>query len=53
MMLRFLAAGSEDQAAYLYDIRQGTLLSRLGRHGSAVTDVSVEQKLLSIFICAV
>uniref|UniRef100_A0A7S3VM98 Uncharacterized protein n=1 Tax=Dunaliella tertiolecta TaxID=3047 RepID=A0A7S3VM98_DUNTE len=37
---RFLACGSEDQAAYLYDIRQGTVLSRLGRHGSAVTDVA-------------
>eukprot|EP00967_Tisochrysis_lutea_P003095 scaffold3742_cov17-Tisochrysis_lutea.AAC.1 len=45
---RFLACGSEDQAAYLYDIRQGTVLSRLGRHGSAVTDVSV---LTSSTVC--
>ena len=37
---RYLASGSEDQAAFVYDIRQGSVLSKLGRHGSVVTDVS-------------
>lgn len=37
---RYLACGSEDQAAHVYDLRQGTLLARLGRAGSAVASVA-------------
>jgi WD40 repeat protein len=38
---RYLAAGSEDKAAYVYDLRTGTLAHRLrGCHGDAVTDVA-------------
>lgn len=39
--LRFLASGSEDKVAYLYDLRQGTLLHRIrGTHGDMVSDVA-------------
>lgn len=40
--MRYLATGSEDKVAYLYDMRQGTVLSRLrgGGHGDAVSDVA-------------
>ncbi|KAG1664713.1 hypothetical protein FOA52_006690 [Chlamydomonas sp. UWO 241] len=39
--LRYLATGSEDRSAYLYDLRQGSVLHRLrGTHGDAVIDVA-------------
>ncbi len=39
--LRYLASGSEDKAAYLYDMRMGTVLHRIrGVHGDAVMDVA-------------
>ncbi|GFH18475.1 uncharacterized protein HaLaN_15291, partial [Haematococcus lacustris] len=37
--LRFIASGSEDQAAYLYDVRQGQMLHRM-RTSDVVTDVA-------------
>lgn len=39
--LRFIASGSEDKVAYLYDLRMGTLLHRIrGSHGDMVADVA-------------
>ncbi|EGD76726.1 hypothetical protein PTSG_08077 [Salpingoeca rosetta] len=37
---RFVMCGSEDKAAYVYDIRQGLLLNKLGSHLDVVTDVA-------------
>jgi len=36
---RFIATGSEDKAAYLYDVRAGRYLEKLGGHTDVVTDV--------------
>lgn len=39
--LRYLASGSEDKSAYIYDLRMGTVLHRIrGIHGDAVMDVA-------------
>lgn len=40
--MRYLASGSEDKSAYLYDTRMGTILHRLreGNPGDVVSDVS-------------
>lgn len=39
--LRYLATGSEDKVAYVYDLRQGSVLHRLrGVHGDTVTGVA-------------
>ena len=37
---RYIATGSENKCAYLYDIRQGTYLHKLEGHGDVVSDVS-------------
>eukprot|EP00040_Diaphanoeca_grandis_P009846 m.290612 g.290612 ORF g.290612 m.290612 type:complete len:149 (-) comp212857_c0_seq1:104-550(-) len=37
---RYLASGSEDRSAYIYDIRTGGVLNKLTGHTDAVTDVS-------------
>eukprot|EP01135_Chromosphaera_perkinsii_P008898 Nk52_evm8s1524 gene=Nk52_evmTU8s1524 len=37
---RYIATGSENKCAYLYDIRQGTYLHKLEGHGDVVTDVN-------------
>lgn len=38
--MHYLASGSEDKTAYVYDLRQATVLHRLrGMHGDAVMDV--------------
>jgi WD40 repeat protein len=38
---RYICSGSEDQAAYGWDLRQGSLAFKLrGAHGDAVTDVA-------------
>jgi WD40 repeat protein len=40
-LCRYLASGSEDKSAYLYDLRMGTVLHRIrGVHGDAVMDVA-------------
>eukprot|EP00798_Chlamydomonas_sp_ICE-L_P014831 gene14831-20884_t len=40
--LRYLASGSEDKVAYLYDMRMGTVLHRIGKgvHKDSVVDVA-------------
>jgi WD40 repeat protein len=39
--VRYICSGSEDQAAYGWDLRQGNLAFKLrGAHGDAVTDVA-------------
>lgn len=39
--LRWLAVGSEDKVAYVYDLRQGVVAQRLrGGHGDAVTGIA-------------
>ena len=39
--MRYLATGSEDRTAYLFDLRMGTVLHRIrGIHGDAVMDVA-------------
>ena len=39
--MRYLASGSEDKSAFLYDLRMGTVLHRIrGVHGDAVMDVA-------------
>ena len=37
---RYIAAGSEDKCAYLYDIRAGTYLHKLSGHTDVVSDVT-------------
>lgn len=39
--MRYLAAGSEDKAAHVYDLRMSTLLPKIrGCHGDTVVDVA-------------
>ena len=38
--LRYLAVGSEDKSAYVYDLRTGRVVERLKGHGDAVVDVA-------------
>lgn len=37
---RYVATGSEDRHAYVYDVRTGTAISKLSGHGDVVNDVS-------------
>eukprot|EP00736_Rhodelphis_marinus_P006208 Rmarinus@m.6085 len=37
---RFLATGSEDKAAYVFDMRTGSMLEKLAGHTDVVTDVA-------------
>eukprot|EP00043_Microstomoeca_roanoka_P004647 m.51019 g.51019 ORF g.51019 m.51019 type:complete len:142 (-) comp12589_c0_seq1:286-711(-) len=37
---RYVACGSEDKSAYIYDVRQGLFLHKLGPHLDVVTDVA-------------
>jgi WD40 repeat protein len=37
---RYVAAGSEDKSAYLYDLRAGEFVERLGGHTDVVADVA-------------
>lgn len=38
--MRYIATGSEDKCAYLYDIRAGTYLHKLSGHTDVVSDVA-------------
>ena len=38
--MRFIATGSEDRAAFLYDIRRGTALAKLQHHTDVVSCVA-------------
>ena len=49
--LRFVATGSEDRSAYLYDARTGGLLERM-RHSEAVTDVAFSPLFPQLATCA-
>lgn len=37
---RYLATGSEDKTAYIFDLRSGTYCSKLGGHNDTVSDVA-------------
>ena len=38
--LRYVACGSEDRAAYIYDVRTGTQVAKLPGHGDVVSGVA-------------
>jgi WD40 repeat protein len=51
--MRYLATGSEDKAAYIYDLRSCSMLGRLrppGHHAEVVTDVAFHPWRPELFV---
>ena len=50
--MRFVAAGSEDCCAYVWDLRQGTVLARLRGPADCVADVAFHGRAGQLAACS-